>query len=399
MKRIVRLFIITTFTLLALSSCSKDNDVPSSTVNENTLFIYMPWATNLASYFHVNLRDIKSAIAEHGLRSQRVLVYFATSDTQACLYEIKLNRGTVVEDTLKLYKDNSYTTADGISAIFNDMKQAAPATKRYSLVIGSHGTGWLPVHSAAGTRWERSSSAGYAPQWHYELEGPDMTRYYGGGTADCQTDITTLAEAIRKSGLHMEFIMFDDCYMSNIEVAYELRNVTDHLIGCTCEIMAYGMPYAKFGDALFGAPDYEKVCREFYNFYSTYSRPCGTIAVTRMSEIDGIVSIMRRINARDTLKSETRSSIQVLDGYSPVIFYDFGDYVHKFCTDSVLLREFDAQLERLVPYKANTVRFWSNLSKEETVIETFSGLTNSEATAHPKYAVDIRNTGWYKATH
>ena len=118
-----------------------------------------------------------------------------------------------------------------------------------------------------------------------------------------------------------------------------------------------------------------------------------------MSEIDGMVSIMHRINARDTLKSETRSSIQVLDGYSPVIFYDFGDYVHKFCTDSALLSEFDAQLERLVPYKANTVRFWSNLSKEETVIETFSGLTNSEATTHPKYSVDIKNTGWYKATH
>ena len=35
----------------------------------------------------------------------------------------------------------------------------------------------------------------------------------------------------------MEYILFDDCYMSSIEVAYELKDVTKYLIGSTSEMM------------------------------------------------------------------------------------------------------------------------------------------------------------------
>ena len=59
-----------------------------------------------------------------------------------------------------------------------------------------------------------------------------MTRYFGGVTSDDQTDISTLADAISDAGLKMEFILFDDCYMSSVEVAYDLRHVTGHIIAC-----------------------------------------------------------------------------------------------------------------------------------------------------------------------
>ena len=42
--------------------------------------------------------------------------------------------------------------------------------------------------------------------------------------------ISTLADAISDAGLEMEFILFDDCYMSSVEVAYDLRHVTGHII-------------------------------------------------------------------------------------------------------------------------------------------------------------------------
>lgn len=44
--------------------------------------------------------------------------------------------------------------------------------------------------------------------------------------------------------MKMEYILFDDCYMSSLEAAYDLRHVTRHLIACPTEIMAYGMPYS-----------------------------------------------------------------------------------------------------------------------------------------------------------
>lgn len=54
--------------------------------------------------------------------------------------------------------------------------------------------------------------------------------------------------------------------MSTVEVAYDLKNVTSHLIASTSEIMAYGMPYDKIGQYLIGNIDYEKVCDGFYSF-------------------------------------------------------------------------------------------------------------------------------------
>ena len=46
-----------------------------------------------------------------------------------------------------------------------------------------------------------------------------QTRYFGGTEHFYQTNISTLAAAISQSKMHMQFVMFDDCYMSNIEVA------------------------------------------------------------------------------------------------------------------------------------------------------------------------------------
>lgn len=61
----------------------------------------------------------------------------------------------------------------------------------------------------------------------------------------------------------MEYILFDDCYMSSIEVAYELKDVTKYLIGSTSEMMAYGMPYAAIGEYLLGNPDYQSDVKNF----------------------------------------------------------------------------------------------------------------------------------------
>jgi len=51
--------------------------------------------------------------------------------------------------------------------------------------------------------------------------------------------------------------------------------------------------------------------------------------------------------------------LQRMDGYTPIIFYDYGDYVEKLCKDPVLLERFEQQLSRAVPYKVHTDYFYS----------------------------------------
>ena len=195
---------------------------------------------------------------------------------------------------------------------------------------------------------------------HWEYENVPMTRYFGGLEPQYQTDITTLAKGISNAGLKMEYILFDDCYMSSVEVAYDLKDVTDYLIGSTSEVMAYGMPYAEIGQYLIGKVDYEGICDGFYSFYSNYSEmPCGTIAVTDCSELDNLAAIMKEINHQYTFDSSLTSSLQRLDGYNPVIFFDYGDYVSKLCPDKTLVAQFNEQLNRTVPFKRNTEYFYS----------------------------------------
>lgn len=101
------------------------------------------------------------------------------------------------------------------------------------------------------------------------------------------------------AGVKMEYILFDDCYMSSVEVAYELKEATRFLIASTSEMMAYGMPYATVGEFLLGNPDYGSLCEGFHDFYSTYEMmSCGTLAVTDCSELDNMAAIMKSINDR-----------------------------------------------------------------------------------------------------
>jgi hypothetical protein len=225
-----------------------------------------------------------------------------------------------------------------------------------------------------------------------------MTRLFGGLAPEYQTDLTTLAKGISNVGLKMEYILFDDCYMSGVEVAHDLKEVTEHLIASTSEVMAYGMPYAEIGQYLIGEVNYKEVCDGFYAFYSNYSTmPCGTLAVTDCSEMDNLAAIMKEINSRFTFDTSLTGSLQRLDGYSPVIFFDCGDYVSKLCSDQELLAQFKEQLERTVPFKRNTDYYYS-MSKGRVKIETFSGITISDPSISPE-AAKKNETGWYTATH
>lgn len=374
-----------------LVSCHKDDAPPVSTETEKTLFMYLPWSTDLVGAFRTNISDMEKAIAKKGLNQERVLVFISTTPTEATLFEIIEKNGKCKGDTLKRYTNPALTTKGEITRILNDVKGFAPA-KRYAMTIGCHGMGWLPV---AKGRTRHSSRE----KLHWEYEGVPMTRYFGGRSPEYQTDITTLAEGIADAGMKMEYILFDDCYMSSIEVVYDLRGVTDFVIGSPCEIMRYGMPYAEIGEHLLGDTDYEAICEKFHTFYSNYEEmPCGTIGVTDCSELQPLVQIMKEINNRYKFDETKINSIQTLDGYSPTLFFDLGDYVAKLCSDRNLLNQFQQQLQRTVPYKKNTETYYTMNRGRQIKINAFSGVTVSDPSMN-SLAETKTETAWYKATY
>lgn len=379
------------FLCLTLFGCT--NNEYRNEIAEKTLFMYFPWSGNgLVDAFYTNVADMEKAIIEKRLDSRRVIVFFATSSSEAEMYEIVYSKGKCTHEVLKEYTDYPYTTISGLTSILKDVKSFAPAYN-YAMTIGCHGMGWVPA--------ETGRARGMSDfKYHWEHEGA-LTRWFGGSLY--QTDITTLAEAIMNANMHMQFILFDDCYMANVEVAYDMRNAADYLIASTCEVMSAGMPYAMIGEYLLDdEPDYQAVCDEFYSFYVDYKRgdepyPYGTLSVIDCSQMDAMAEIMNTINAYYTLDPRLLGRIQKLDGYNPVIFYDFGDYVEKLGLEESLHYDFERQLKQTVIYSVHTEQYYADgVGKFD--INAYSGLTISDPSISSE-AVEKENTAWWKATH
>ena len=387
--------------LMLFVGCSKEESPRPPQPTEQTLLMYLPWSGNsnaLTSNFLVNIQDMKDALLQVRPEGSRVLVFFMESLTSGRLFELipDLRQGIVREEPIAVYEEPAITTVEGIAGILNDVVRVAPAA-RYGLTIGCHGMGWIPASNTA----TLSSRPGEREKEHWEYtdeEGRPLTRWFGGTSA--QTEIGTLRAAIEQAGLHMEFILFDDCYMATVEVAYELRNAADHLIGSTCEVMAYGFPYDRIGRHLLGTVDYEAVCDEFYNFYRSYVNPYGTISVTNCGELEALAAVMKQINAVSDPSAVDPATLQIFDGYSPSCFFDLEDYVQHLCTDAALLDAFKAQLERAVPerMRKHTEYYFSASLRWPQEIRTYSGMAVSDPSISSR-TVAKTETAWWKATH
>lgn len=416
--QVLWLFMLVLVVAQGLSACRSDsqdapNPDPVQTVNHRTLLMYFPWSGDsspLTTFFWQNIRDMKRAYLQSGVKDEQVIVFIQTDGTTGYLFNLANYRGFAKDSlaTYTQYTDLAPTTVGGIARILGAMRAMAPADSGYAMTIGCHGLGWIPVTPASRHQAASVSAAGSAPHWDSFRPGGAVTRFFGGTSARYQTDITTLADAIASTGMQMDYILFDDCYMSSVEVAYDLRQVARYVIACPTEVMGDGMPYAEIGKSLLGRPDYQGVVDGFLRHYEAASFPYGTIGVTCCAELDGLARLMREIHQRDSVWTGDRSALQRMDGYTPVLFYDLGDYVDHLCSDSLLRQQFAAQLGRVVPYKAHTAKFPTVMSSSAAEyvgdglyvvpIHTYSGITTSEPSVHQSANLYYRSTAWYQAT-
>lgn len=399
-KKLTSLLIL--LATLFIVGCHEDVPAPypvPKNLPNKTIFVYMPWSAarnnetgSLYNNFLQNIEDIEAAIeAEKGLGRNKLMVFIATSANHAALIEVKYAaNGRCQRDTLQHFDSHNmpaYTTANGLASLLSKVKVEAPA-KQYALIVGCHGTGWLFSEGKSRAR----------------------TRYFGGSDRYFQTNIPTLAAAIEQAKMRMQFVMFDDCYMSNVEVAYEMRHATDYLIGCCSEIMAYGMPYKNIWKHLTQPkPNYKEVVNEFHNFYLNYKWPYGNIGVTDCSKVEEVAARMKTINAAtaNNAKLIDWKDIQRLDGYEKTIFFDMGDYVNKLCNTpetQSMAREMQTALAQLVPYKSTTKYIYTALEQLNTqtiFVNAYSGITISDPTQSDfeNALTTKRETSWWKATH
>lgn len=399
-------------------SCSNGDspdgpDVPVTPVGQ-TVFMFFPWSNSLLSDFRRTVEDMQTVVAQRSMKDERIMVFMATSEREAVLFELKKQNGRCLTDTLRRYSDRPFTSRQWLTSLFSEVMTLAPAS-RYGMVVGCHGLAWVPVQGQRNARKrlgsqerideednlykeERIDKEGEPNDlMHFEVQGPVTTRFIGGTYPETQIETTDLADAMADAGLHTEYILFDACYMSSVEVAYELKDVTHYLIASPTEVLSYGFPYITMGKHLLGTPNYKGIVDSFISFYSSYNLPYGTVAVTDCTQLDALAAIAQQINAADA-EQLVPNGVQIMDGYSPTLFYDLGHLMSLKDAGTVLTAAFAEQLDKTVPYKGHTGQYFTTLKDAPVDIKHYSGLNTSQGSLN-HMADRLSETAWYKATN
>ena len=414
-KKLFTLFICTISLAMTFTGCSEEA-FDTDSVNKQTILVFYPWtgdksSTGLLGYLQNNIDSICDGIIDRkGLNNSRVLVFLSDKYNHSMLYDLQYNATTKSVDRvpLKEYEGASYASAEGIADILNEVKTQANALN-YALIVGVHGCGW--TYASDWSRYPYYARPSVTRPRDNNFSGiqfgPDpnvpLTRFFGSvSLAENAMDISTLAESIRESGLKMQYILFDACYMSNIETAYELKDVTNYMIASGSEIMAAGLPYRSMWSYLNSAtPNYSGIVSTSVNFYKNSTAPFCNLAAIDCRQVEKLASVMKEINAQYQLSaSVSLDSIQHLDGFRPNLFYDLETYVDSLHPSGYLLDQFKSQLKLTIKASDHTDEAYTCIySSDSFKIKNYCGITISDPSQHSVAIKGREKTGWWKATH
>lgn len=123
----------------------------------------------------------------------------------------------------------------------------------YCLVIWDHGSGW---------QFRSGTSAGSAAKFKYVAL--DST------TGDA-INVTEIPSAL--ANVKMDVVAFDACYMQQLEVAYEMRNSADYMVGSVDTEPSPGYNYATILSRMSASTSAAELCRTIVGAYAQQYPP------------------------------------------------------------------------------------------------------------------------------
>lgn len=373
---------------------------PPEVANHTLMYLFM--GTSLERYFNTNIADTKLAI-ETGIlgNSNRVIFFRQESSSKGYIAELcyDIIAKKCIEQRIEdISLPSGIITPEIVGEYISKMAEYAPA-KRYGLVCAGHGQAWITRDILTSEKDISTFGMGYNP-W-IQAAGAETTRAYG--EDNVRLNITELAEAIESSDVELDYILFDACFMSNIETIYDLRNMANYIIASPCEIMGRGFPYEMTLPYLFtdfgNATDYEGAAYSYYHYYhnETGARS-GSIAVYDCAEIEGLAEATREVMRSAKQDGEyNKSQLQTYEGQRVHHFYDFGQWVNVVANDEEALKAFNEQLNRCIIHKYTLTTFYSAYGSYGTYpinVDVYSGVTTSAPSE--AYPNGWRETNWYK---
>lgn len=254
-------FLIFIGVALCLLSCKKSDDsAPESPKTpetaKRTVIVYMAGETNLSTYVQADINEMITG-AQTLSDDYRLLVYVdrSSSTEKPFLARIKKDAQQPV-DTLYKYAEDSYTSdPEAMREVLQRAQTLCPA-ESYGLVLWGHANGWAI----------ETDSVAKSPRRAYGVDNGRNTTEFQGANGKWM-NIPSMRSALESLGTKWKFVFADCCNMMGVEVAYELRNVTEYLIASPAEITGVGAPYDTIVKDLFISDDatmYHAICDDYH---------------------------------------------------------------------------------------------------------------------------------------
>lgn len=388
---------------------------PPQGTAEHTVIMYLAGNNNLQSYLEDNVQDViwsvdGSTPGDNG----RIVIYFRPRPSSGdpmllqVYYDKKL--AAVQCDTLRTYSATmSSSDPATLSAVVADAKVAAPA-KEYSMIFGSHATGWFTEECMSRGSLTRPLSVGFSSPndgSFWKQHGDEITRTFGmdgkityeGATIDDPgMNITEMARAL--SGTKFRALIFDACFMASVEAVYDLRNVADYVIASSAEIMGRGMPYDLVLKYLFTSGGTEgnlmKYCSEYMRYYKELAsgRKSGTISLIDCSKMEALATAVAKVE-QGGLNEVNSYDVQAFELLDESQFFDMEHFYDLAAKDRSAYVAMQNALTDCVVYKGYTPTVFSAFGYGVFEVERSCGLTmNIPSTTYALFRSEWLKTAW-----
>ena len=308
---------------------------PQPLVESHTLVIFMQGNNGLAEFMDSNLQRILAAYYDIPEGDFHILVFYDRGNYTR-LTELYMNDGMAKQRLIEEY-DTSTSTVDKafIESVLARVKEEAPADS-YGLILSSHGGGWVPSDLYDVYLLDEGTRA---------TDPQIRPMFYGQDDYDCM-EIPDLVGAL--DDIHFNYIIFDACFMGNIEALYDLRNSADYIVASAAEVLGAGFPYETMLPMLFEYDDHslKAICEEYMEYYANSS---GTVALIDCQQLEPLAEAMRAVMAE--MGDVNVKSVQAYDAFEYHLYFDLLHYVELGVENSTA---FEKALNKAVLYSGYT---------------------------------------------
>ncbi|MBO5903406.1 MAG: hypothetical protein J6Q40_05385 [Tidjanibacter sp.] len=355
----------------------------NSEVADHAMIFYVMADNNLRNSLAENVKQIAQSVGSDFAEGGRIVIYYDRSDSTTLLQlkanDIRESNWRDRFEVLKRYEKQNCASVEVLSQVMEDVKALVPS-KSYGIVFSGHGGGWFPNHISSGTTNDKQKVSPLLIEHAITIdpERIPLTRWYGydGSASNANSFMTTEGMVEGLSEMDLDYIIFDACYMSSIEMIYELRNTTDYIIASPAEIMAYGFPYREIIPMIFEQEaSLVDVAEQFVDYYKnryTGTYKCAAVAAIDCSQLEPLAQSVKAIYDMGVLDVDL-SKVQALESLSTDhAYFDMMSYFSLAAPDMELLDNFRNAFNKAVAYSDHTARIYAELSGRAGYVSSVS---------------------------